>query len=194
MAFLKRVVSGGLPLAITVHSADVIATLLRIKGEVEEAASNQTGNPLKIRVIIIGGAEAHLLADHIAEAKVGVVLAPFQSFGVSWDQRRALVGAPLSNGTSVDALTKAGVTTAIGLEEDWVVRDLGLFAGIAHKNSGGRISEKAAVDLISGNVYKMLGLSQPDWRQHFVIHEGNPLEIDSWVKAVSDGTHRLYIL
>ena len=194
MAFLKRVVSGELPLAITVHSADVIATLLRIKGEVEETANNQSGIPRKIRIIIIGGAEAHLLADRIAEAEVGVVLAPFQSFGVSWDQRRALVGAPLSNSTSVDVLTKAGVTTAIGLEEDWVVRDLGLLAGIAHKNIGGRISEEAAVDLITGNVYKMLGLSQPDWRQHFVIHEGNPLEIDSRVKAVSDGMHQLYIL
>src|SRR5690606_41864714 len=121
-------------------------------------------------VIIIGGAEAHLLADDLAAAGLGVILAPFQSFAVSWDQRRALTGAPLTNETAVDSLAKAGVMTAIGLEEDWVVRDLALLAAVAHANGGGRISEKDAIGFISRNIYTMLGLAEPEWRQHFVIH------------------------
>jgi hypothetical protein len=109
------------------------------------------------------------------------------SFALSWDQRRALTGAPLTNGTAVDSLVDAGVVTAIGLEEDWVVRDLGLSAGIAYQNSGGRLGEKEAVGLVSHNIHKMLGLEAPEGRQHLVVHEGNPLEIGSRVKAVGGG-------
>ncbi len=112
-------------------------------------------------MVVIGGAEAHLLASELAAAGVGVVLAPLQSYATSWDQRRALSGAPLTNGTAVDALVRAGVVTAIGLEEDWIIRDLGLLAGIAYKNGGGWLSQKKALDLVSTNVYKMLGIEGP---------------------------------
>ena len=115
------------------------------------------------------------------------MLAPMLSFAMSWDQRRALTGAPLTNGTAVDALIDAGVVTAIGLEEDWVVRDLGLLAGVAYQNSGGRLGEEEAMGLVGGNIYKMLGLEAPEGRQHFVIHEGSPLEIGCRVKAVGGG-------
>lgn len=191
--FLQKVVAGELPLAITVHSADTIAAVLRVKRDVEKVVEDNDGRT-KLRVIIIGGAEAHLLADDLAAAGIGVVLAPFQSFAVSWDQRRALTGAPLTKDTAIDVLTKAGVVTAIGLEEDWVVRDLALLAGVAHANGGGRISEKDAIGLISRSIYKMLGLTEPDWRQHFAIHEGNPLEIDSRVKVVGDGTGKFLLV
>jgi hypothetical protein len=185
--FLKKVVVGKMPLAITAHSADTIAAVLRVKSLVEEAvaASKDAAGP--IRLVIIGGAEAHLLARELASSRVGVVLAPMLSFALSWDQRRALTGAPLTNGTAVDSLVDAGVVTAIGLEEDWVVRDLGLSAGIAYQNSGGRLGEKEAVGLVSHNIHKMLGLEAPEGRQHFVVHEGNPLEIGSRVKAVGGG-------
>lgn len=192
-SFLRKVVNGQLPLAITVHSADTIAAVLRVKRDVEKLIEDNGGRA-NLQLVIIGGAEAHLLADDLAVARVGVVLAPFQAFAVSWDQRRALSGAPLTNGTAVDRLMKAGVVTAIGLEEDWIVRDLMLLAGVARANSGGAISEKDAMDLISRNVYKMLRLAGPDWQQHFVVHEGNPLQIDSKVKAVSDGTGKIHIL
>lgn len=191
-AFLRDVVVGELPLAITVHSADSIAAVLRVKAEVEKASA-EAGGPGELRLIMVGGAEAHLLADELAAAGVGVVLAPFQAFGLSWDQRRALSGAPLTNGTAIDGLFSAGVVTAIGLEEDWVVRDLELLAGVAHTNSRGRISEKDAINLVSGNIYKMLGLVEPDWRKNFVIHEGNPLAINSAIKAVGDGTAELFV-
>lgn len=191
--FLRKVVNGQLPLAITVHSADTIASVLRVKRDVEKLIDDN-GGWTKLRLVIIGGAEAHLLADDLAAARVGVVLAPFQSFAVSWDQRRALSGAPLTNMTAVDLLMRAGAVTAIGLEEDWILRDLTLLAGVAHANSEGAISENDAMDLISRNVYKMLGLAGPDWHQHFVVHEGNPLEIDSKVKAVGDGTGKIHLL
>ncbi|KZL77806.1 carbohydrate esterase family 9 protein (midohydrolase) [Colletotrichum tofieldiae] len=193
-AFLRKVVNGKLALVITVHSADTIAALLDIKTGVEEAISRLTNTSAKLQLIINGGAEAHLVADALATAGVGVVLAPMQSFAISWDQRRALTGAPLTNGTAIDVLTRAGVVTAIGLEEDWLVRDLGLLAGVAYKNSEGRLTEQDALNLASGNIHSMLRLEHEFTQDHFVIHEGSPLEIGSKVRVVGDGTGRVLVI
>lgn len=194
-AYLNKVVAGEVPVVVTVHSADTIATILKVKKEVETQISllrSRTSSG-KIRLVLLGGAESHLLADELAAAGVGVVLAPAQSYATSWEQRRALTGAPLTNGTAVDRLVSAGVVTAIGLEEDWIVRDLALLAGVAYRNGGGRLTEKSALDLISTNVYEMLGLEQPaaSAEAHFVVSEGSPLEIGSRVKAVGGGLGRL---
>lgn len=191
-AYLRRVVEGSLPLVISAHNADVIAALLRVKSDVEKVIHSPKCN---VRLVIVGGAEAHLVASELADAAVGVVLAPIKSFGVSWDQRRALTGAPLTNGTAIDALTAAGVLVAIGLEEDWVVRDLWQFAGTAYRNGGGRITTRQALDLVGHNVYRLLGLEEDNWRarEHFVLHNGNPLNIDSHIKAVSGGTGKVSI-
>jgi hypothetical protein len=186
-AFLQKVVSGELPLVVTVHSADTISALLRLKEEIESVSGS------RIRLGIIGGAESHLVAEKLAAARVGVVLAPFRSYRTSWDQRRALTGAPLTNGTAVDALVAAGVTVAIGLEEDWVVRDLGLFAGIGYVNSQGSIGEKEALALVSSNVDKILGLDTKENGDNFVVYEGSPLEIGGRVKAVAGGLGRVSI-
>jgi hypothetical protein len=161
--------------------------VLNVKKDIEEAiAKSKVGSG--IRLVIIGGAEAHLVAGGLAAAKVGVVLAPLFSYAFTWDQRRALTGAPLTNGTTIDVLVDAGVVTVVGLQEDWVVRDLGLLAGVAYKNGGGKLSEEEALDLVSLNVFKVLGREEPEGQQHFIIHEGNPLGIGSRVKAVGDGT------
>lgn len=184
-AYLRKVVKGQLPLVLTAHSADAIAAALRLKDDVEKTLNASSSSPSsQMRWVILGGAEAHLVASELAAANVGVVLAPFQSFGTSWDQRRALTGAPLTNRTTVDVLLDAGVVTAIGLEEDWLVRDLGLLAGIALKNSGQRLDERTALDLVSTNIYTILGIEEPQ-TERFVVFEGSPLEIDGRVRAVS---------
>ncbi|KAF9880088.1 amidohydrolase [Colletotrichum karsti] len=191
-AFLRKVIREKFPLAITVHSADTIAALIDVKASVERAMKElNVGQTL--RVIVVGGAEAHMVAKDLASAGVGVVLAPAQSFAVSWDQRRALTGAPLTNGTAIDALVDAGVVTAIGLEEDWLVRDLGLLAGVAYKNGEGRLPEKDAIGLISRNIVSMLGLEPASPYQDFVIFRGSPLEIDSNVMAVGGHNGKLHI-
>lgn len=198
-AYLKKVVDGELPLAITVHSADAIASILKVKETVEKEISktspSSTSASGAIRLVIIGGAESHLVAPALASAGVGVVLAPAESYATSWDQRRALTGAPLTNGTGIDRLLDAGVVTAIGLEEDWIMRDLALLAGRAYRNGRGRLSEGGALALISTNVYAMLGIEVPGARAggHFVVSEGSPLEIGSRVKAVGGGLGRVSV-
>lgn len=192
--YFKEVVEGEKALALTVHSADLITSLLRVKTEVEQASQAVAQNkPQAMRWIFIGGAESHLVAGAIAEADVGVVLAPLLAYSESWDQRRSLVGAPLTNGTTIDVLHAAGVKVAIGTKEDWETRNLFLSAGIAYANGGGRITEKDALAFVSTNVYDMLGLKigTKQVLDEFMVFEGSPLEIDGHMVAVADGRGQL---
>ena len=183
-AYLRRVVTGALPLVLDIHSADTIAAALRVKAEVESSPESTAS----IRMIIHGGAEAHLVAHEIATANVGVVLAPLLPYSERWDQRRSLIGAPLQNGTTVNYLIDAGVLVSIGTKENWEVRELSLMAGIAYANSNGRLSEEAALGLISSNIYRMLDLEKHfSTETDFVVFEGNPLQTNSRVRAVVDG-------
>ena len=73
---------GELPLVVLVYSADIIATLVTLKKQIER----ETGVPL--RVTITGASEAYLLAKELAEANVSVILSPVRPFPNSWEQRR----------------------------------------------------------------------------------------------------------
>lgn len=196
-AYLKKVVTGERVLALTINSADGIATALRIKSEIEGMleTSKVAGVTQRLKVAIIGGAESHMVAKELGEAGVGVILSPLQSIGDSWDSRRVLTGAPLTNGTVIDALLDAGVTAAIGLREDWELRDLGFAAGTAFKNGGGRLGEKEAIDLVSTNIYRILGVDEQATKDsgHFMVTEGSPLEIGSRLKAVGHGKDQVSV-
>lgn len=183
---LSAVVKGTMPLVVTVHSADIIASLLRVKDEVQ-GALKQSLKAEPLRLIVLGGAESHILASELAAADVGVVLAPMLPYAVEWDQRRSLTGAPLTNGTALDVLVAAGVKVGISTAEDWETRDLDLAAGVAFANGGGKLSETEAWDLANTNIYEMLGLEVEKGTHEFVVYEGNPLRIDSRVRAVNDG-------
>ena len=65
---------GTLPLVVNVHSADIIATLISLKKEVEV----ENGNAIKLT--IAGATEAHLLAAELSKANVGVIVTPSRSF------------------------------------------------------------------------------------------------------------------
>ena len=183
-AQLKKVVAGTLPLVLKAHSADTITTIIRLKHEIEKAAD------AKIDFVVFGAAESHIVATELAADDVPVVLAPLLAYAQSWDQRRSLTGAPLTNGTAIDALLDAGVTVAIGVEKLWDTRDLRLAAAIAYQNGEGRLSESEALDLVGANIYKILGL-EANKHKEFVVIEGSPLEIGSRVRAVSAGEGKL---
>lgn len=193
-----KVVQGEMPLIVGVHSADLIASLVRLKSEVDRAMlkraqssteSRTEGQAKSLRLIILGGAEAHLLAPELASANIGVILSPLFSYAATWDQRRALTGAPLTNGTAVDALYFAGVKVAIGVDEDWEARDLFLQAGIVRTNSMGKINDTEALGMVSSKIWEMVGLEghEEGSLNEFVVHEGDPLGIESRVRVVVDG-------
>lgn len=178
-AWLRRVVAGESALVLSAHSADTIASIIGLKSHVESSSSQ------KLHIVIIGGAEAHLVADELAAANIAVVLAPMLPHAQSWDQRRSLTGPPLTN-VSTNILLDAGVRLGVGVEENWETRDLGLLAGIAYANSEGRLSFDDALDLVGGNFYGALGLGESKTARHedWVVWEGSPLEIGGRVKAI----------
>jgi hypothetical protein len=69
-------------LAVSVQSADIMASLLRLKAEVEAARGRS------LRMTFVGAAEAHLLARAIGDAGVGVILSPARPFPGTWESRR----------------------------------------------------------------------------------------------------------
>lgn len=79
---IDAVPQGSLPLVIEAHSADVIATLIILKREVELDNGNS------IQMTITGATEAHLLAKELAEAQVGVILTPSRPSPRYWEERR----------------------------------------------------------------------------------------------------------
>ncbi|ORX98366.1 hypothetical protein BCR34DRAFT_593207 [Clohesyomyces aquaticus] len=197
-AYLKRVVSGTLPLVLSAHSADTIASIIRLKTEIEAAiamtlstATPQPSPSPKLNFIILGASESHLLARELAAEQISIVLAPLLPHAQSWDQRRGLTGAPLTNGTVIDSLVKAGVLVGIGVEEVWETRDLGLLAGIAYANGEGRLGEQDALNLVGANFERMLRKGRGSgeerrrkWREEWLVWEGSPLEIGGRVRAV----------
>ena len=187
-AYLKKVVQGKMPLVLSAHSADTIASIIRFKARIEKAVkkvhSSTSSSHKRIRLIIIGGAEAHLVADELAAAKISVVLAPLLSHAQTWDQRRGLTGPPLTN-VATNILLDAGVRLGISVEEMWETRDLALLAGIAYANSEGRLTEKQALGLVGSNIHDMLGLKKGDKESsEWVIWDGSPLEIQGRVRAI----------
>lgn len=183
---LHSVITGSLPLAITVHKADTIASLLRLKAHIETLTPDST----PLRLLLLGASESHLLAPQLAASNASVLLSPPFPYAQTWDQRRSLPGAPLTRSTAIDALHEAGVRFALGAAEDWQVRDLYLYAGMARVNGGGSIGEGEALGLVGGRILEMLGLGEDEderGREEWVVFEGSPLEIEGRVVAVADG-------
>ncbi|PVH95761.1 hypothetical protein DM02DRAFT_600229 [Periconia macrospinosa] len=193
-SYLKRVVQGSLPLILSAHSADTIAQIIRLKSTLTTALSSTSSAPPNPRIVIIGGAESHLVAPSLAAAQIPIILAPLLPHAQTWDQRRSLTGAPLTNGTTINALLDAGVLVGVSVEETWETRDLGLVAGTAFANSEGRLSFEGALDLVGGNLYEALGIEGEDAGMgvgieegEWVVWEGSPLEIGGRVRGVSGG-------
>ncbi|KAI0029653.1 hypothetical protein K488DRAFT_88507 [Vararia minispora EC-137] len=145
-------------LVVRVDSADIIATLIDLKREVEA----HTGAEMKLTVL--GAAEAHILADELAAASVGVLVQP-RSFPYAWDSRRILPGPPLSEMGQAAYLWSKNVTVGLipqGIDDStpsmtgWAARNLRWDAGWVASQSN--LSMEDALALVSTNVDALLGV------------------------------------
>ena len=75
---------------IDVQSADTMATLLRLKGEIEHKVFSETNLHKELKLTFSGATEAHLLARELRQAKVGVLVRP-RSFPYTWESKRMYV-------------------------------------------------------------------------------------------------------
>ncbi|KAJ6537943.1 hypothetical protein B0H19DRAFT_1181333 [Mycena capillaripes] len=148
----KRVRKGEIPLVVRVDSADIMASLLRLKREYEDET------PYTLWMTFIGASEAHLLAAEISAAHVSVILSPVRPFPANWDSRRILPGPPLTTDTATTTLLRHGVNVGLGVSADYDARNTRFEMAWAALDSNGSINYATALALASTNVEKALGL------------------------------------
>ncbi|KAF9225904.1 carbohydrate esterase family 9 protein [Gyrodon lividus] len=174
--WFKAVVKGELPLVVNVKNADIIATLLKLKHEVEAVSGTL------MKMTLVGAAEAHLVAAELAGASVGVVTPP-RSFPFTWEGRRILHGPPVTEQSLITTLFAHGVTVGIGhqgVEEEpqmagWAARNLRWDAAWASIDSQGLISMVDALTMATTNVEKLLGVTRKAFNSDMVATKGGEL-------------------
>ncbi|KAF8306724.1 hypothetical protein DL93DRAFT_2088555 [Clavulina sp. PMI_390] len=167
-----KVGDGAIPIAVHVHRADHIINLLSLKDEVE----SEIGKSIKL--VLVGAAEAHLVADHIASAGVSIILLPTRQPPLTWDQSRALPGPPLTTESSIEVLMKAArdaqdrmeknggadserMRLAIGVREEgggWSAGNTRFDAGWVSLASNGTIDKRTALAMASSEVEAIFGI------------------------------------
>lgn len=146
------------------------------------------------------------VADELAASGVPVIFNAVHSAPTAWEKKDVLVGPPLTP-SPVRVLADANVTFALALPydsksscaskkdyyflyvltfpADWHLHNLGIEASWAAKDAG--LSPQHAVDLVSGKIDAILGLSGRESNRDYVIYEGNPLEYGANVVLAIDG-------
>ncbi len=164
---LVPVVRDRMPVVIGADRAADIEALLRFAGEE------------KLRLVIDGGAEAHLLAAELAAADVAVIVRPLVYGAGSFDQIRAR-----RDGTKI--LAEAGVTILFSARSAHFARKLRQLAGNAVReglpHAEAMSALTAGVDLAFGTIghtdLKVGALAD------LVLWSGDPLEIASRAERV----------
>lgn len=165
---LVPVVTRQTPLAVHVQKADSIATVLRLAAE------------LKIRVIIVGGAEAHLVARRLASSKTPVILSPAIANPYSFDTLRAV-------DDNAARLFRAGVQIALSTGSSHNARHLrwaagwAVASGLPHAAALQAITRAPAEILELGNDTGTLRVGSS---ATFAVFDGDPLSVRSRIKAV----------
>jgi len=164
---LRPVVEREIPLVVAADRASDLEALARFAGE------------QSVRVIVRGGAEAHLLAERLAAAGVGVIVDPLVYGPGSYDQLHA-------RPDNAARLAAAGVTVAISTFSGHNLRKLRQLAGNAVREG---LPWTAALDAITVAPAKLFGLEQhgallPGAVGNVVVWSGDPLEIGTRVERL----------
>jgi len=164
--------NGTIPFVFYVDQADEIGSVLRLKTEFNLQ-----------RVIIIGGAEAAVVADKLAAAGVHVILAPSRAFPAYFETERSTDADPA-------ILAAANVTLSIAETDAGWVRNLRWNAGYALSNG---LSYYQALASITSNVAATfslpvgVGTITLNTPANFVMYDGDPLATGSNVALVALG-------
>jgi len=167
---LAQAVNGTLPVVAFAHSSDTISSLLRLKRE------------FNLTLIILGGAEAHLLAASLAAESVPVIL--FSRFPPSQFETKQSV----ENAAAI--LRTAGVTVALTVDDALFARNLRWEAGFAVANG---LSYMDALSSIISVPAQLFGIEDSvrisvGTKANFVAFDGDPLTLDSHVELVGLGS------
>ena len=164
---LRPVVEREIPLVVAADRASDLEALVRFAAE------------QSVRVVVRGGAEAHLLAQRLAAAGVGVIVDPLVYGPGSYDQLHA-------RPDNAARLQAAGVTVAISTFSGHNLRKLRQLAGNAVREG---LAWTAAFDAITVVPAKLFGLEHygalaPGAVGNVVVWSGDPLEIGTRVERL----------
>ncbi|KAF7731838.1 hypothetical protein EC973_007669 [Apophysomyces ossiformis] len=191
--YYGQAVRGDIPTIVAVNNKDEIASIVRLKGVFPHA-----------RFVILGGGEAHLVAQHLADADIPVILSPSLCMPQSYESLHCLTGAPLTNGTAAHILYQHGVKVGLGVKNDGNARNLAWEASWLSATSptyevlkDAYIPEVAAIRFVTTNLQEIFGIHNTNGfhnNQDFVVWSGSPLELHSRpiiVYSASTGAHIL---
>lgn len=177
--WFAKVKEGQIPLIVEAYNADIIATLIILKREVEIETRKS------MKMTITGAAEAYMLAKELSESGIGVILNPARPFPYVWEGRRIYPGPPITKESAITKLISHGVTVGIGCEEIWSARNLPFDVAWAAIEADGNISKEQAFAIGSVNLQKLLGAEVSSEDMDLVAtHGGDLLEWSSKVVAV----------
>jgi imidazolonepropionase-like amidohydrolase len=165
---LQPVIRGEIPLLLEVDRASDITQALRLQKD------------FGLQLVIVGGAEAWIVADELAAAGVPVILDPQQNLPGSFDT----LGSTLENAAR---LNKAGVLFAFTGGGTHNSRNITQYAGLAVANG---LPYEAALQAITVNPARIYGVSddvgslEAGKAADLVIWSGDPLELTSFADAV----------
>ncbi|KAI9019283.1 hypothetical protein CLU79DRAFT_759500 [Phycomyces nitens] len=188
-----RAAQGKLPVVIQTNDKDEIASIVQMKQQLYDQSKQQ----FSVQFIILGGAEAHLVADHLKRLDIPVILSPARCFPADWSSRLCLAGPPLTPLTGLDILLRRQVRVGLASTDgnDGNARNLIWEAGwnLAHN---GKLDESQAVGLVTWNIAEMFGLGSSDigtiqvgHKANFVAYNSSPFEFGSRVLMVYGGGH-----
>jgi imidazolonepropionase-like amidohydrolase len=181
-----RVLRKEIPLVAHVNQVDVMNHLLRMQ------------KLFKFRLVIVGGAEAHLIAKTLAKQEVSVIITPSKKGHAAHQRWDTMLTDSCDFGISI--LHSAGVKLGISVGYAHYARDLRWIAGKVQQsgNEQGKrvLKESQTLAMITKNVAQMFGLYEQGLGQlrekdvaNFVVLIGkNVLTFESRVRVVAVGS------
>ena len=165
---LQPALKGEMPVVAQVDRASDIEAALNLAAE------------FKLKLIVSGGAEAWMVADALAKAKVPVILSPMRDLPEAFES----LGARLDDAA---LLQKAGVLIAFEVgdtHKSWNVKQ---YAGNAVANGLPWLEAVKAITLNPARIYgmdKSVGTLEAGKDADLVVWSGDPLELTSFADAV----------
>ncbi len=164
---LQPVLKGEVPLLVQANRASDLLAAMRVASE------------FKVRLVLMGGAEAWMVADEIAKRRIPVVVKPLTNL-----PGFESLGATLENAAR---LRKAGVTVALASFDTHNSRNLRQEAGNAIANGLDRDEALAAVTLVPARLWGVAdryGSLEPGKDADVVVWSGDPFELTTGVEHV----------
>lgn len=160
LAALQPVLRGEVPLAVQANRASDLLAAMRLADQ------------FKLRLVLMGGGEAWMVADEIARRRIPVVVKPLTNIP-SFDA----LGSTLENAAR---LSKAGVTVVLSSFDTHNARNLRQEAGNAIANGMDRDAALEAVTLAPARVWGIAdrsGSLEPGKDADVVVWSGDPFEL-----------------